>query len=132
MFPVERKPPEKAIIERFAPNTAALETPSVEGDAMGLLRFVCITRPDAESPAPAITAARTRGMRMFQMMRLLAELPFLTSAAKASPRDMFDEPTNRHTNAITMTAASITATTVFFRLRRCGAMSFFMCTQFSD
>ena len=45
---------------------------------------------------------------------------------------MFDEPTNRHTNAMTMTAASIAATTVFFRLRRCGAMSFFMCTQFSD
>ena len=57
------------MMERFAPNTAALDTPSVEGDAMGLLRSVCMMRPEIESPAPAMIAASTRGIRMFQIMR---------------------------------------------------------------
>ena len=52
-------------MERFAPNTAALETPSVEGEAIGLFRSVCMMRPDTERPAPAMIAAKTRGIRMF-------------------------------------------------------------------
>ena len=71
-------------MERFAPNTAALETPSVEGEAIGLFRSVCMMRPDTDSPAPAMIAARTRGIRMFQMMRTCAGLPFFTSAEKHS------------------------------------------------
>ena len=91
-------------MERFAPNTAALDTPSVEGEAMGLFRSVCITRPATDSPAPATIAARTRGMRMFQMMRTCAALPRFNSAATQSAAVMRDEPTNRQTKASTTTA----------------------------
>ena len=35
-------------------------------------------------PAPAMIAAKTRGIRMFQMMRTCAGLPFFTRAAKHS------------------------------------------------
>ena len=37
LLPVERKPPAKAMMERLAPKTAALETPKVEGDALTVL-----------------------------------------------------------------------------------------------
>ena len=72
------------MMERLAPNTAALDTPSVEGEAMGLFRLVCMMRPETESPAPARMAASTRGMRMFHMIRTWAALPFFASAAKHS------------------------------------------------
>ena len=95
-------------MERFAPNTAALDTPSVEGEAIGLFRSVCITRPDTDRPAPAMMAASTRGMRIFQMIRTCAILPFFKSAAKQSEIDMCEDPTNRHTNASITTAAAST------------------------
>ena len=72
------------MIDRFAPNTAALETPSVEGEAMALFSVVCMMSPDTESPAPAISAARMRGIRIFHMMRLLAAVLFFASAANPS------------------------------------------------
>jgi len=34
LLPVDRKPPAKTIMERLAPNTAALDTPNVEGYAI--------------------------------------------------------------------------------------------------
>ena len=102
-LPVSRKPPAKAMIERFAPNTAAFDTPKVDGLAMLLFRFVCIIRPDTERPAPAISAARTLGRRMFQMILLFAAVLRLARARKQSAMDIWDEPTNRHTKAIKMT-----------------------------
>ena len=108
---MERKPPAKAMMERFAPNTAALETPRVEGDAMGLFRSVCMTSPAAESPAPAMTAARMRGTRMFQMMRFCAAVPFPKSAERDSPTVMRDEPAKRQTKASSMTERTRTMRT---------------------
>ena len=94
------------MMDRFAPNTAALDTPSVDGEAMGLFRSVSMMRPATESPAPAMIAASTRGMRMFQMMRTCAALPFFISAATLSAIVMWDEPTNMHTKASTRTATA--------------------------
>ena len=93
-------------MERLAPNTAALDTPSVEGEAMELFSVVCIIRPETDSPAPAMTAARTRGIRIFQMIRTAAGSPDFVSALRQSPRDIWDEPMNRHTSAIRITAAA--------------------------
>ena len=76
------------MMERFAPNTAALDTPSVEGEAMELFSVVCMMRPEMDSPAPAISAASTRGMRMFHSMRMFAAVPVLRSAAMQSDADM--------------------------------------------
>ena len=81
-------------MERLAPNTAALDTPSVEGEAMELFSVVCIIRPETDSPAPAMTAARTRGIRIFQMIRTAAGSPDFVSALRQSPRDIWDEPMN--------------------------------------
>ena len=104
------------MIDTFAPNTAAFDTPSVEGDAIALLRSVCIMRPDTDSPAPAISSARMRGMRMFRMMRSCAAVPRPNSAAKLSAMRMFDEPTSRHATQSAMSTAISTAnaTAVFF------------------
>ena len=104
LFPVDRNPPANAMMERFAPNTAALDTPSVEGDAMGLFKSVCITRPDTDKPAPAIMAASTRGIRMFHMIRTCAALPRFRSAAIQSATVIWEEPTNRQTRASKTTA----------------------------
>ena len=61
-------------MDRFAPKTAALDTPSVEGEALGLFRFVCMISPDTDRPAPAIRAASTLGIRMFQRIRVLDDV----------------------------------------------------------
>ena len=71
----------------------------------------------ADSPAPAMIAASTLGIRMFQMMRTCAALPFFASAAKQSARVMRDEPTKRQTKASTKTASvRRTIAVVFFFL----------------
>ena len=113
------------MMDRLAPNTAALETPNVDGDAMGLFRFVCITRPETESPAPAMTAASTRGMRMFQRMRIWVGLPFFASAAKHSATVMCEEPTNRHTKAAASTASARAATASLLFLALLSVIKFF-------
>jgi len=115
LFPVFRKPPAKAIIERLAPNTAAFDTPSVDGLAMLLFRFVCIIRPETASPAPAISAARTRGSLMFHIILLFAAVLFLARALTPSATDMREDPTNRHTNAMSTT-----------RTKRMNAVSLFL------
>ena len=103
-MPVVKKPPERAIMERFAPNTAPLETPKVEGDAMALFRVLCIIRPATLRPAPATMAASTRGMRIFQMIRFWAGLPLPIRAFKPSATVILDEPANKQQTASTATA----------------------------
>ena len=115
---MDRKPPAKAMMERLAPNTAALDTPRVEGDAMALFKVVCIIRPETARPAPAIMAASTRGMRMFQRMRILALLPFFKRAAKQSPTDIWEEPTHRHTRAMAITSRASRMRTACFPVFR--------------
>ena len=103
-------------MDRFAPNTAALETPRVEGEAMGLFRVVCMISPETDSPAPAMMAARTRGIRMFRMMRISAALPFPSSAAAQSATDIREEPTNRQTSPRATTASAMARSIhLFFR-----------------
>ena len=113
---MDRKPPENEIIERFAPNTAAFETPRVDGDAIGLLRLVCIISPDTESPAPAIIAASMRGMRILRTMRTFAAVPFPKSAERQSAALIFDEPAKKHAKDMSASAAAISAMIIFFFL----------------
>ena len=62
---VERKKEEeKTRIDRFAPKTDALETPSVCGLAMSLSRLVCMTRPAMERPPPTKRAPSILGRRI--------------------------------------------------------------------
>ena len=98
-------------MERFAPNTAALDTPIVEGEAMALESVVCMTRPATESAAPAMSAASTRGTRIERTMRTLAAEPFPNRAATPSERLMRDAPTKRQTSAMTSTASASAAIT---------------------
>ena len=95
-------------MERFAPNTAALDTPIVEGEAIAFESVVCMTRPETESAAPAMSAASTRGTRIERRMRTLAAEPFPKRAATPSEKLMRDAPTKRQTSAIISTA-SVTA-----------------------
>ena len=92
-------------MDRLAPKTAALDTPSVEGEAMELFSVVCITRPDTDSPMPATMAASTLGMRIFQMIRDWAVVPIPRRAFKASEKVILEEPTNRHAMPRANTAA---------------------------
>ena len=106
-LPEVRNPPANPMIERLAPKTAAFETPSVDGDAMTLPRQVCIMRPATASPAPATTAAMTRGRRIFWIIILLAYVLLPAIASKQSFTDILDEPTNQHTkNISTVTRSS--------------------------
>ena len=108
MLPVDRKPPAKATMDRLAPNTAALDTPSVAGEAMGLPSTVCMTSPAADSPAPAMTAASRRGKRMYRMMRTAAVSPCPSSASTHERTDMPDEPTSSSVSVSSTTAAVAT------------------------
>ena len=107
------------MMDRLAPNTAALDTPSVDGEAMALPSVVCMTRPDTDSPAPAMSAASSRGMRMFQMIRAAAPPVRPSRASKHAATLMWDEPTSTQAKAASATAtANMTSTAVFFRVRR--------------
>ena len=104
-------------MDRFAPKTAALDTPRVDGDAIGLFNTVCMISPEMDSPAPATIAAIILGILMFHMI-LALEPPLLkSSVSKASCKVMSDDPTNRLINAkkITATITAVTAV-IFLRL----------------
>ncbi len=107
LLPVIRKPPAKAMIDRLAPNTAALVTPSVDGEAMELPSAVCMISPERDRPAPAVTAAMTRGRRIFCMMRTCAGVPLPRRAPIHSRMVIPDGPASRHTKAMTRTAGII-------------------------
>ena len=91
-MPVDRNPPESAMMDRFAPNTAALDTPSVAGEAIGLPSTVCMISPDTDNPAPAITAASSRGRRMCCMIRTAALSPLPNSAETHCRTDIPEDP----------------------------------------
>ena len=127
LLPVDKKPPAKAIIDKFAPNTAALDTPKVEGDAIGLLSIVCIIRPATARPAPATIAASTRGIRIFQIIRFCALVPCPNTARITSPTVILDDPTNRHTTESITTAAAIARRiSRFFRCLFCVSIRLFI------
>ena len=58
-------PPPMMIIATFAPKTAALETPNVDGEAITLLLIVCMMTPDIDKATPMRTAAMILGKRIF-------------------------------------------------------------------
>ena len=62
-------PAPKSRMPTAAPNAAALERPSVKGDASGFLRTDCIATPAIARPAPATTAVSACGILMFQRAR---------------------------------------------------------------
>ena len=103
------------MMERFAPNTAALDTPIVEGEAIAFESVVCMMRPETESAAPAMSAASTRGTRIERRMRTLAAEPFPKRAATPSEKLMRDAPTKRQTSAIISTASASAA--IIYRAR---------------
>ena len=55
--------------------------------------------PERDSPAPAVTAARILGIRMFQMIRIWEALPFFIKASKHSAIVIWDDPINNPRNA---------------------------------
>ena len=116
MFPVDKKPPANAMMDRLAPNTAALDTPNVDGEAIGLLSVVCIISPDTDNPAPAISAASTRGTLIFHIILICAGVPFLKSACMQSMKVIFAEPAKRHSIVISSTINTSTAAAILFFL----------------
>ena len=95
LLPVSKNPPAKAMIDKLAPNTAALLTPSVEGEAIALPKVDCMMSPATDNPAPAMTAAIMRGILMFQMILLFAFVLLWAKAFNPSIKDMLLEPTNK-------------------------------------
>ena len=68
LLPVNKYPPAKTMIDKFAPNTAALLTPNVEGDAIELPNVDCIINPATDNPAPAIIAPIILGILIFHII----------------------------------------------------------------
>ena len=83
------------MMETFAPNTAALDTPKVLGEAMMFPKTVCMMSPDTDSPAPAIKAAKASGRRIFCTMRIEDSFPTPNKARKDSPIPIFELPRSR-------------------------------------
>ena len=105
------------MMDRFAPNTAALDTPSVAGEAIGLPSTVCMISPDTDNPAPAITAASSRGRRMCCMIRTAALSPLPNSAETHCRTDIPEDPTSSSNRASSTTAAASAAITAIFLFR---------------
>ena len=101
-------------MDRLAPNTATLETPSTEGDASGLFRLVCMISPETDNPAPAIRAASTLGNRMFHMILLLEAVLLRASAFMHSSKDMWEDPTRKQINESIKTPRSMQNRMNFF------------------
>ena len=114
LWPVLRKPPAKAMMDRLAPNTAAWDTPSVEGEAMALPSEVCMRRPDTDRPAPAMSAASNRGMRMPQMIRAAVPPVRPSRASRHADTVMPEEPTMRQPKAASTTAQARRISTAVF------------------
>jgi len=94
--------PAPSVIIKAAPNPAAEDIPRVKGDARGFLVEICVTTPAKDKAAPATTATRARGNRLFQTINV-AGLPFETSkgdnsASQTSDKLMPDEPTHKEYN----------------------------------
>lgn len=85
-FPKVKYPPEKRMMETFAPNTAALETPKVPGEAMMLPKTVWRMSPEIDNPAPAIKAAKASGRRIRWTIRTEEDSPTPNKAKKDSPK----------------------------------------------
>ena len=104
-------------MERFAPKTAAFETPRVEGEAIGFDRVLCIMRPDTESPAPAIRAASILGILIFQIILIAVGSPVPARAERVSEALMSEEPEKSARKAESMTAETrIMIAIIFFFL----------------
>ena len=91
------------MILKLAPNTAALDTPRVDGEAIELDKVVCIINPDIDNPAPQIKHAKTLGNLIFKIIRLLTSLDKLNNPFIHSIKDIFELPTNKHTKLIIIT-----------------------------
>ena len=100
---------------KFAPNTAALETPKVEGEAIGFFKVDCMISPDTESPIPAKRAARRRGRRICWTMRTAEVVPSPNKAMKDSGRLIWEEPTMRPEKNKTTSSTDKVAITMVLR-----------------
>ena len=81
--------PYKQRIITFAPNTAAFETPSVAGEAIGFFNEVCIKSPERESPPPMRNAARFLGRIILCIIRFAATSLLPNKPKKQRSIDMF-------------------------------------------
>lgn len=89
----DRYSPAKPMMATLAPKTAALETPSVDGEAMSLPRQVWRINPARESPAPEASAANTLGSLIRCAILTADAVPFPNRAKKDSPIDIPELPT---------------------------------------
>ena len=96
---VETFRPLSMMIATLAPRTDAFDTPSVAGEAIGLLRQVCMIRPDIDRPIPHKTAARILGSLIFCMMRILIVSPLPNRPKKASLNFIDEDPKNKEKKA---------------------------------
>ncbi len=74
-----------ARIARAAPKAAALDIPSVKGDASGFLRTDCITHPAMASVEPHIIAAISLGILSSQTTTSFQESPLRNMECRMSP-----------------------------------------------
>ena len=82
------------MIAIFAPKTAALDTPRVEGDAIELFKDVCITRPAIDNPPPITRPANTLGTLILWIIKIVDFSPLLNKAKTLSLKEIDDGPIN--------------------------------------
>lgn len=86
-------PPAPSTIASAAPNPAAEEIPSVNGDASGFLTETCVAEPASANPAPAKTATNALGSLISQMIASRLPPLLFMSLAITSKGGIYEEPT---------------------------------------
>ena len=87
-------PPPKMMMAMFAPNTEALVTPNVEGEAITLLLIDCMMTPDMDKAIPTKIAATILGNLIFWTMMILVSSPIPNKPFKPSIKEIWLEPMN--------------------------------------
>ena len=91
-------PAPRHIIPMVAPNEAPCDTPSVEAEARGLRRTLCITLPDIASSIPTSTAVTILGILILNTIELVIASPLPRKQENIRESVSPDEPEQRENN----------------------------------
>lgn len=89
--------PDKINIAILAPKLAALETPKVEGDAIGFFNVCCINNPLKDKLPPTIKAPNVLGILILYKIFMFSLLPLLNNAFNESKKDILLDPMHKET-----------------------------------
>lgn len=105
----------KTIIADAAPKAAPCDTPSVEDEASGLRKILCITQPVTDNPMPATIAVTMRGKRILNTIISVFGEPRPHKLKRTCVIVNLDEPLAIATIPISIVTAARISINSFFR-----------------